>query len=131
MYYIGLDVHKRMISYCAKDGNGTIHAKARSLPRVVLQAVPKRKDKYLFEGTIWIESHDFAVAMIDGRPAKESSFWVKHVDFVRQYQRVDGFWLPLRDETQVDVKLYGKRVFTIDHDQYAIQDRAERKTEVE
>jgi transposase len=26
MYFIGLDVHKRMISYCVKDGSGTIHA---------------------------------------------------------------------------------------------------------
>src|SRR5215469_14215058 len=25
MYYIGLDVHKRVISYCVKDGSGTIH----------------------------------------------------------------------------------------------------------
>jgi hypothetical protein len=27
MYYIGLDVHKRTISYCVKDGSGAIHAK--------------------------------------------------------------------------------------------------------
>jgi hypothetical protein len=86
----------------------------------VLDVVPKRKDKYLFEGTIWIESREFAVAKIDGHPAKKPSFWVKHVDFVRQFQNVDGFWLPLRDETQVDVKLYGKRVFTIDHREYLI-----------
>jgi hypothetical protein len=26
MYYIGLDVHKRTISYCVKDGSGAIHA---------------------------------------------------------------------------------------------------------
>ncbi len=26
MYYIGLDVHKRTISYCVKNGSGTIHA---------------------------------------------------------------------------------------------------------
>src|SRR5215472_15061459 len=26
MYYIGLDVHKRTISYCVKDVSGTIHA---------------------------------------------------------------------------------------------------------
>jgi transposase len=25
MYYIGLDVHKRTISYCVKDGSGKIH----------------------------------------------------------------------------------------------------------
>jgi hypothetical protein len=26
MYYIGLDVHKRTISYCVKDSSGAIHA---------------------------------------------------------------------------------------------------------
>jgi len=26
MYYIGLDVHKRKISYCVKDGGGRLHA---------------------------------------------------------------------------------------------------------
>jgi len=26
MYYIGLDVHKRKISYCVKDGSGKVHA---------------------------------------------------------------------------------------------------------
>jgi len=26
MYYIGLDVHKRTISYCVKDISGKIHA---------------------------------------------------------------------------------------------------------
>ena len=26
MYYIGLDVHKRKISYCVKDSSGKLHA---------------------------------------------------------------------------------------------------------
>src|SRR5215467_6213532 len=26
MYYIGLDVHKKKISYCVKDGSGAVHA---------------------------------------------------------------------------------------------------------
>ncbi len=25
MYYIGVDVHKRTISYCVKDGSGVVH----------------------------------------------------------------------------------------------------------
>ena len=29
MYYIGLDVHKRTISYCVKDGSGKIYAVQR------------------------------------------------------------------------------------------------------
>jgi Outer membrane lipoprotein-sorting protein len=86
----------------------------------VLEATPKRKDKYLFEGKIWIDADDFAVVKIAGHPAKKPSFWINRADFVRQYQRIDGFWLPCRDETSVEVKMYGRRVFTVDHQQYMI-----------
>jgi hypothetical protein len=86
----------------------------------VLEATPKRKDKYLFEGKIWIDADDFAVVKIAGHPAKKPSFWINRAEFVRQYQKLDGFWLPYRDETSVEVKMYGKRVFTIDHLQYVI-----------
>ena len=30
MYYIGLDVHKKTISYCVKDGSGRIYAEAET-----------------------------------------------------------------------------------------------------
>jgi len=29
MYYIGLDVHKKTISYCVKDPSGRIHAEGK------------------------------------------------------------------------------------------------------
>ncbi|HET8922251.1 MAG TPA: hypothetical protein VFN26_04560 [Candidatus Acidoferrum sp.] len=86
----------------------------------VLDATAKRKDKYLFEGKIWIDAEDFAVVKIAGHPAKKPSFWINRADFVRQYQRIEGFWLPCRDETFVEVKIYGRRVFTVDHQQYVI-----------
>jgi hypothetical protein len=89
---------------------------------VVVEATPKRKDKYLFEGRIWVDAQDFAVVRIAGHPAKEPSFWIHRADFVRQYQKIEGFWLPYRDETFVDVRLYGKRIFTIDHQDYSIGD---------
>ena len=86
----------------------------------VLEAIPKRKEKYLFEGRVWIDAEDFAIVKIAGHPAKKPSFWINRADFVRRYQRIDGFWLPCRDETSVDVKMYGRRVFTVDHQQYVI-----------
>jgi hypothetical protein len=52
--------------------------------------------------------------------ARKLSFWINRADFVRQYQRVDGFWLPYREETSVEVKMYGRRVFTVDLQQYVI-----------
>ena len=87
---------------------------------IVAQAIPKRRDKYLFEGKVWIDADDYAVVRIEGRPAKKLSFWIQRADFVRQYQKIDGFWLPQRDMTFVDVRLYGKRVLTIDHHDYSV-----------
>jgi hypothetical protein len=86
----------------------------------VVEATPKRKEKYLFEGKVWVDADDFAVVKIAGHPAKKPSFWINRAEFVRQYQRIAGFWLPFRDETSVEVKMYGKKVFTIDHQQYLI-----------
>ena len=86
----------------------------------VLTVTPKRRDKYLFEGKIWIDTVDFAIVKIAGHPAKRPSFWINRADFVREYQRIDGFWLPFRDETFVEVKMYGRKVFTVDHENYVI-----------
>jgi hypothetical protein len=81
----------------------------------VVNAIPKRKDKYLFEGKVWIDSADFAVVKIAGHPAKKLSFWITRADFVRQYEKIGDFWLPAKDETFVEVRLYGKKILRIEH----------------
>jgi outer membrane lipoprotein-sorting protein len=86
----------------------------------VVRATPKRHDKYLFEGKIWIHATEFAIVKIAGRPAKNPSFWIKRVDFVRRYQKIGDFWLPLRDESVSHVKILGKHTLTIDYDNYEI-----------
>ena len=86
----------------------------------VSQAIPKREDKYLFEGKLWIDADDYAVVRIEGHPARKPSFWIQRADFVRQYQKIDGFWLPQKDQTFVQVRLYGKKVLTIAHDDYLL-----------
>jgi hypothetical protein len=91
----------------------------------VARAMPKRKDKYLFEGKLWIDADDYAVVRIEGHPAKKLSFWIQQADFVRKYQKIDGFWLPEKDQTFVQVRLYGKKVLTIEHQNYVVN--AEQK----
>ena len=86
----------------------------------VAQVIPKRRDKYLFEGKVWIDAEDYAAVRIEGHPAKKLSFWIQRADFVRQYQKIAGFWVPQRDMTFVDVRLYGKKVLTIDHYDYSV-----------
>jgi len=88
----------------------------------VVQAIPARRDKYLFDGKIWIDSRDYAVVQIVGHPAKKLSVWVDKADFVRRYQKIGNFWLPLKDETSVHVKFYGSKILTVDHQSYTINE---------
>jgi hypothetical protein len=87
---------------------------------IVARAIPKRPDKYLFEGKVWIDTEDYAVVRIAGHPAKKLSFWIERADFVREYQRIDGFWLSKKDVTFVKVRVYGQKVLTIDHQSYTV-----------
>ena len=95
----------------------------------VAKVLPKREDKYLFEGTMWIDVDDYAVVRIEGHPARRLSFWIQRADFVRQYQKIDRFWLPQKDQTFVQVRLYGKKVLTIDHEKYVVN-ASQNKNEV-
>jgi outer membrane lipoprotein-sorting protein len=90
----------------------------------VLSATPRRRDKDLFEGTIWIDAEDMAIAQIEGQPARSPSFWVKNVHFVRRYQKVGEFWLPSEDTSVSDVRMFGKHTLTIHYEDYKIEARA-------
>ena len=92
----------------------------------LLRAVPKRRDKYLFEGTIWIDAQDLAVAQIEGRPAKNPSLWVKKVHFVRRYQKVGDFWLPCEDASVSEVRIFGSHTLTIRYQDYKLDGEAQR-----
>jgi hypothetical protein len=63
---------------------------------------------------------DQAIVRVAGHPAKKLSFWIEQANFVREFQKIDGFWLPQRDETFVQVRMYGHKVLVIDHQNYTV-----------
>ncbi len=86
----------------------------------VLQAEPLREDKYLFRGRLYVDARDFAVVRVEGSPAKMPSFWTKRIGFVRDYRKIGAFWLPVRDESITQVRLFGESVVTVDHSDYRL-----------
>jgi hypothetical protein len=86
----------------------------------VVHAVPKRKEIDLFEGKVWIDNQDFAIVKITGHLAKSPSFWIKQVDFVRDYQKIDGFWLLSREEAVSAIRIFGKETLTVDYQNYTV-----------
>jgi Outer membrane lipoprotein-sorting protein len=86
----------------------------------VVRATPKRDETDLFEGKIWIDNEDFAIVKITGHLAKSPSFWTKQVDFVRDYQKIDGFWLLAGEQAVSDVRVFGKETLTIAYHDYSV-----------
>jgi hypothetical protein len=86
----------------------------------VVRATPKRDETDLFEGTIWIDNQDFAIVKITGHLAKSPSLWIKQVDFVRDYQKIDGFWLLSREEAVSAIRIFGKETLTVDYQNYTV-----------
>jgi hypothetical protein len=87
-------------------------------PAFVLDASPKRPDKYLFAGRIWVDAEDYAVARIEGRPAKNPSFWARNVHFVQTYKKNGPLWFPARTESVSQALVFGKTDVSIDYFDY-------------
>jgi len=101
-----------------------VESGADGTPFYVLEAQPKTENTYLFRGKVWVEGRDFAVARIEGEPAKNPSRWTKQSDFHHEYVRQDGFWLPAKNDTLTQLHLLGQSHLTIEYKDYQVM-RAE------
>ncbi len=83
-----------------------------------VDVAPKRKEKYLFQGRIWVDAEDYALVRAEGNPAKNPSFWTKHVHFVHTYEKNGAFWFPVTTESVTDARLFGTTSLTIEYFEY-------------
>jgi len=89
---------------------------------LVAEVTPRRMDKYLFEGRVWINTEDYAIVRIAGQPAKSLSFWITRADFVRQYEKIGEFWFPAQDQTLVHMRVAGNKILSIQHHDYVVNE---------
>ena len=86
----------------------------------VLVIVPKTENKYLIDGKIWIDAKDYSIVRIEGRPARNPSFWVHDVHFVHTYRKVGQFWFAASTHTTSEVRIFGPSELTIDNSDYVL-----------
>jgi hypothetical protein len=84
----------------------------------VIDVVPRRHDERLFAGQIWIDAQDYALARVEGKPAKNPSFWTTSVHFVHTYQKSGPFWFPASTESVTEVRIFGATSLTIHYFDY-------------
>jgi hypothetical protein len=97
---------------------------SQETPQYVLEVKPKKDNKFLYRGKIWVDGKDFAVTRIEAEPAKSPSFWVKKSEVKHRYEKVDAFWLPAENKTDSWIRMGGHAVLSIEYQDYKITEAA-------
>jgi hypothetical protein len=84
----------------------------------VLEIRPKRNEQYLFQGRIWVDAEDYALARAEGKPAKTPSFWTKNIHFVQIYHKCGSLWFPLSTQSVTEAHLFGTTDVSIEYLDY-------------
>ena len=79
---------------------------AEGLANILLS--PRRRERVLVSGTMFLQPRDGALVRVQGRLAKSPSFWVKNVDVIRSYERIAGAIVPVELESNAEVRLLGQ-----------------------
>lgn len=86
----------------------------------VVAVVPRRNNKFLYRGTIWIDAADYAVVRIEAEPAKNPSFWTSRSRVRHTYRKVGDFWLPAENVSTSHIRLGGQATLTIAYLDYEL-----------
>ena len=74
----------------------------------VLELLPKREEKNLLRGHIWVDASSYLLHRVDGSPAKGPSWWLRDVRIVLVYSDVEGMWLQTTSESTATVRILGQ-----------------------
>jgi hypothetical protein len=84
---------------------------------------PRRKDVVLVDGRMVLSSDGSDVLRIEGRLAKNPSFWTGLVNIIRHFATVDGVRVPVSTETIAKVKFAGQSRMNVSYDYETINRR--------
>jgi hypothetical protein len=89
----------------------------------VLELLPKREEKILLRGKLWVDAETYYVHRFEGEPAKPSSWWVQEVHITLLYGDVDGMWLQTGMEAAARVRILGPHRMVANDLKYKISPR--------
>jgi hypothetical protein len=84
----------------------------------VVDIHPRRNEERLIKGQVWIDAQDYAVARIEGEPARNPSFWIRSIHFVHTYGKSGPNWFPSSTESVTEVRIFGATTLRIRYFDY-------------
>ena len=72
---------------------------------------PRRKERALVAGVMLLKPEAGELVRVEGRLAKNPSFWVRNVDIVRKYERLCGVVVPVSMDSKAHIRFLGAATF--------------------
>ena len=85
----------------------------------VIDVIPKREDEYLIRGRIWVDAEDYALARVEGEPAKEPSIWLRSAHFAQEFRKIGEYWFPWSTTSISEAQIFGKTEVDIHYFNYS------------
>jgi len=79
-------------------------------PCHVLTLTPKREDKDLIKGKLWVDAATYNILRIEGSPSKQPSWWIRDLYILMTFAEVDGMWMRTFTHAVANVRFKGKYV---------------------
>ena len=89
----------------------------------VVQIKPRRNDVLLVDGRAVLNDRG-ELMRVEGKLAKNPSFWTSLVNIVRRYARIGGVRVPIATETTAKVKFVGTAQMQVVYDYQSVNGRA-------
>ena len=90
----------------------------------VLELLPKRKNKNLLYGKIWVDADTYLPRHIEGEPVKPPSWWLRSLRIELDYSEVGGMWLQTALEATAIVRILGPHTMIARDVKYQLSDLA-------
>jgi hypothetical protein len=84
---------------------------------------PRRKDVMLVHGRMVLTPDGRELLRVEGRLAKNPSFWTSLVNVIRRYARLGGVRVPVSVETTAKLKLAGTSHLRVDYEYESVNGR--------
>ena len=86
-----------------------------------LSVAPKRSNKFLIRGTVWVDTEDYSIVRVEGTPAVNPSRFIRNTAIVYTFGKIGPFWFPETNNSETDSFLFGRTKVTVAYSNYEVR----------
>lgn len=86
----------------------------------VIRLKPRRKQRFLVDGKMWVDTEDAAITRLDGEVVA-GSFWLHSFHMVQAYERVGPYWLVASIHNDANVRFLGQAQLNVEFSDYRLR----------